>query len=91
MTKVFDVRDGWIQMDERIRFPARPMVGVVGVATEGETLTNALPAEHGGNLDNHIHGPGARILFPVRQPGCMFAVGDMHAAMGDGEICGTGV
>jgi len=27
----------------------------------------------------------------VRQPGGMFAVGDMHAAMGDGEICGTGV
>ena len=69
VTKIFDVRDGWIQMDERIRFPARPMVGVVGVATEGETLTNALPGEHGGNLDNNMHGPGARILFPVRQPG----------------------
>ena len=34
---------------------------------------------------------GARIFFPVRQPGGMFAVGDMHAAMGDGEICFTGV
>src|SRR5688572_19312030 len=55
VTKIFDVQDGWIQMDERIRFPARPMVGVVGVATEGETLTNALPGEHGGNLDNHLH------------------------------------
>ena len=43
VTKIFDVKDGWIQMDERIRFPMRPMVGVVGVATEGETLTNALP------------------------------------------------
>jgi amidase len=37
------------------------------------------------------HGPGARIYFPVRQPGGLFAVGDMHAAMGDGEICFTGV
>jgi amidase len=27
----------------------------------------------------------------VRQPGGLFAVGDMHAAMGDGEISGTGV
>ena len=27
----------------------------------------------------------------MRQPGGMFAVGDMHAAMGDGEICFTGV
>lgn len=32
-----------------------------------------------------------KIYFPVRQPGGMFAVGDMHASMGDGEICGTGV
>jgi amidase len=91
LTKVFKVRDGWIEMDERIRFPARPMVGVVGVATESETLTNALPGQHGGNLDNHLHGPGARMYFPVRQPGGLFAVGDMHASMGDGEICGTGV
>jgi len=91
MTRVFKVEDGWIEMDERIRFRARPMVGVVGVATESETLTNALPGKHGGNLDNHLHGPGAKILFPVRQPGGLFAVGDMHASMGDGEICGTGV
>ncbi len=91
LTRRFDVREGWIEMNERIRFPARPMVGVVGVATESETLTNALPGKHGGNLDNHLHAPGARIYFPVRQPGGMFAVGDMHASMGDGEICGTGV
>jgi amidase len=91
VTKIFQLRGGWIEMDERIRFPIRPMVGVVGVATESETLTNALPGQHGGNLDNHLHGPGARIYFPVRQSGGMFAVGDMHASMGDGEICGTGV
>jgi len=91
VTKIFQVRDGMIEMDERIRFPIRPMVGVVGVATESETLTNALPGQHGGNLDNHMHGPGARMYFPVRKPGGMFAVGDMHASMGDGEICGTGV
>ncbi len=91
VTKVFSVREGMVEMDERIRFPARPMVGVVGVATEGETLTNALPGRHGGNLDNHLHGAGARMYFPVRQPGGLFAVGDMHARMGDGEICGTGV
>ena len=91
LTRRFDVAEGWIRMNERIRFPARPMVGVVGVATESATLTNALPGKHGGNLDNHLHGPGARIYFPVRQPGGLFAVGDMHASMGDGEICGTGV
>jgi amidase len=91
LTRVFDVRDGWIRQTERIRFPARPMVGVVGVATDGDTFSTGLAARHGGNLDNHLHGKGAKIYFPVRQPGAMFAVGDMHASMGDGEICFTGV
>ena len=91
VTRLFEVRDGWIEMNERVRFPAKPMVGVVGVATDGESLSNGLAGRHGGNLDNHLHGAGAKILFPVRQPGGMFAVGDMHASMGDGEICFTGV
>jgi amidase len=91
LTHVFRVEGDEVVMTDRIRFPARPMVGVIGVATGGEELPNALAGEHGGNLDDHLHGPGARVHFPVRQPGGMFAVGDMHAAMGDGEICGTGV
>jgi amidase len=91
LTRLFEVEDGWIRMNEHVRFPARPMVGVVGVATDGETLSNGLAGRHGGNLDDHLHGKGARMFFPVRQPGGMFAVGDMHASMGDGEICFTGV
>ena len=91
VTFVFDVESDTVRMNERISFPARPMVGVVGVATDGEEIANGWAGRHGGNLDNHLHGPGAKIFFPVRQPGGMFAVGDMHAAMGDGEICGTGV
>ena len=91
LTRLFEVRDGIVKMNDRISFPAKPMVGVVGVATGGETLSNGLAGQHGGNLDDHWHGKGAKIFFPVRQPGGMFAVGDMHAAMGDGEICFTGV
>ena len=91
LTRLFEVKDGMIRQTERISFPARPMVGVVGVATDGETLSNGLAGRHGGNLDDHLHGKGAKIFFPVRQPGGMFAVGDMHASMGDGEICFTGV
>jgi amidase len=91
VTRLFEVTDGEIRMNDRVRFPAQPMVGVVGVATSGEELSNGLAGQHGGNLDDHFHGKGARIFFPVRQPGGMFAVGDMHASMGDGEICFTGV
>jgi amidase len=91
LTRLFKVEDGMIEMNERVHFPARPMVGVVGVAPESEELSTGLAGQHGGNLDNHLHGAGARIYFPVRQPGGLFAVGDMHASMGDGEICFTGV
>jgi amidase len=91
LTRLFRVEDGMIRMNDRVSFPARPMVGVVGVATDGDTLSNGLAGRHGGNLDDHLHGAGARIFFPVRQPGGMFGVGDMHASMGDGEICFTGV
>jgi amidase len=91
LTRLFEVHDGMVKMNERVTFPARPMVGVVGVATGGETLATGHAGQHGGNLDDHWHEKGARIFFPVRQPGGLFAVGDMHASMGDGEICFTGV
>jgi amidase len=91
VTRRFEVHDGRVRMNQRVSFPALPMVGVVGVATGVETVSTGLAGTHGGNLDDHWHGTGARIFFPVRQPGAMFAVGDMHAAMGDGEICFTGV
>jgi amidase len=91
LTRVFRVEGDTIHMNDRVSFPLRPMVGVVGVATDGDEIGNGWAGRHGGNLDNHLHGPGARIYFPVRQPGGLFAVGDMHASMGDGEICFTGV
>jgi amidase len=91
LTKVFRVEGDTIRMNDRVSFPLRPMVGVVGVATDGEAVANGWASRHGGNLDDHLHAPGATLYFPVRQPGGLFAVGDMHASMGDGEICGTGV
>src|SRR6476619_2224262 len=33
VTQVFDVEGGTIRMNERVSFPARPMMGVIGVAT----------------------------------------------------------
>jgi amidase len=91
VTQVFEVEGDTIRMNDRVSFPARPMMGVIGVATGGDEVGNGWAGQHGGNLDNHLHGPGARVFLPVRQPGGMFAVGDMHASMGDGEVCFTGV
>ena len=91
LTHVFRVEGDTVHMNDRISFPLRPMVGVIGVATGSETVSNGFAGQHGGNLDNHLHGPGATVYLPVRQPGGMLAIGDMHASMGDGEVCFTGV
>ena len=87
----FDVANGVVTMNERVSFPASPMLGVIGVAPEsGEILT--MPAgKHGGNLDNNLNGIGATIHLPVKHKGALLGMGDMHASMGDGEICGTGI
>src|SRR5437764_7837800 len=36
LTRLFEVRDGLVKMNDRVSFPAMPMVGVVGVATDGQ-------------------------------------------------------
>ena len=75
-----------------ISFPSEPMLGVVGVAPEGKKRVRTTPAgKHGGNLDNKLNGIGSTVHLPVKHPGALLSVGDMHASQGDGEICGTGV
>jgi amidase len=92
LTRIFRVDGDTIHMSDRVSFPARPMLGVVGVATgSGEPVPCGLAGQHGGNLDDHMTGIGSRLYMPVRQEGGLFAAGDMHAAMGDGEVCVSGV
>ena len=47
--------------------------------------------DHGGNLDTKDIKAGSTIYFPVFVKGALLALGDCHAAMGDGEVCVTGV
>src|SRR5262249_34654720 len=86
VTQVFRVEGDTIHMNDRISFPLRPMV-----AGETERVRTGWPGQHGANLDTHLPGPGATVSLPVRQPGGLVAIGDMHASMGDGEVCFTGV
>ncbi|HZL64817.1 MAG TPA: acetamidase/formamidase family protein [Thermoleophilia bacterium] len=71
--------------------PVRPMIGVIGVAPSGAPVPCGSPGSHGGNMDTRLIGEGATLYLPVFAPGALLAAGDLHAAMGDGEICGTGV
>jgi len=74
-----------------IRIPLRPMIGVIGVAPEGPAVNSGTPDRHGGNMDNAMIGAGATLYLPVFAEGALLALGDLHAVMGDGEVCVTGL
>jgi len=76
---------------ENIRVPINKMVGVIGVAPAEGTISCGIPDFHGGNMDCKEIKEGATVLLPVFVPGALFALGDIHAAMADGEICVTGI
>ncbi len=88
-TKVFDIVDGEVVFNERIKFPVRPMIGVIGTAPASGSVGNLHPGPHGGNMDNNDVRVGAKVRLPVFVPGALLAIGDVHASMGDGEISVT--
>ncbi|HJP78706.1 MAG TPA: acetamidase/formamidase family protein [Pseudonocardiaceae bacterium] len=72
--------------------PAVPMIGTLGLALpEPGAHSLVPPSRHGGNLDIRHLTEGATITLPVGVPGALLSAGDAHAAMGDGEVCGTGI
>lgn len=84
------VEDGKIVWNERLSIPLAPMIGVIGVAPEGEPVNCGTPGKHGGNMDNTAIAAGATLYFPVAVDGALFGCGDMHAVMGDGEVSVSG-
>ena len=89
-TKVLQVENGQALFNDML-VDMRPMVGVIGVAPAGEAVSCGFPGDHGGNLDCKLMREGARLHLPVRVAGGLFQLGDLHAVMGDGELCGTGL
>lgn len=66
--------------------PLKPMIGVIGVAPAGKGIPTGTPGAHGGNMDTRDIRKGSTVWFPVNVKGALLALGDCHAAMGDGEI-----
>jgi acetamidase/formamidase len=78
--------------EKGIRVPLRPFCGVLGVAPKGRGLTEVgPPGRHGGNMDIRHLGAGSQVKIPVLAEGALFSAGDVHAAMGDGEVCGSAI
>jgi len=90
-TKIFHMEnDGSMRYGDKVRLPLKPMIGTIGVAPL-VPITTLSSGAHGGNLDTTDIKPGGKVYLPVLVEGALFGVGDVHATMGDGEVCGTGV
>lgn len=74
-----------------LQLPINKMIGVIGVAPNGQGVNCGTPGAHGGNMDNKMVTEGATLYFPVAVEGALFGLGDFHAAMGDGEVSVSGV
>ena len=76
----------------KMEFPAKPMLGCVGVAPAGDFAPTSSPSgPYGGNLDYNEIGEGSTVILPVYHPGALLFIGDGHALQGDGEPIGTGI
>ena len=89
-TKIIPIKDGYAHFNDVV-WPIDPMIGVIGTATDGEPVPSGYSFNGGGNMDSRLIKKGATVYFPVRVPGALLAMGDIHATMGDGEVCETGI
>lgn len=89
--QVFKISESSVAIAQGLSIPLQPMVGVIGVAPEEGEVGCVSPGRHGGNLDTKEIRPGSKVFLPVFHPGALLALGDVHALMGDGEVCGTGM
>ena len=93
-----DLAKGTVRLREpvsskmKLEFPARPMLGCIGVAAPGDFAPTSAPSgNYGGNLDYNEIGEGSTVILPVFHPGGLLFLGDAHALMADGEPLGTGI
>ena len=85
-TKILPIRNGIVHFGD-LALTARPMIGVIGVASESGSFPTGTAHRHGGNMDTKEIGIGTAVYLPASQDGAMLAMGDVHAVMGDGEVC----
>lgn len=69
--------------------PGRPHVGALGLLADTVEPARTL-GHYGGNIDFARVGEGAIVWLTANVDGGGFFIGDIHATIGDGEVCGTG-
>lgn len=90
ITRVMEVKDGFVHWSDKLKLPVRPMIGVAGVAPVHGAVLTVDNGAHGGNLDVQEITSGNTVMFRVNHDGAHLFLGDCHAIQGDGEANGMG-
>jgi amidase len=90
-TRIVTIRGTRAVFSKDLEILLRPHIGVVGVSPRKGEFPTFHPGDHGGNLDTVEVRERSKLYLPTFVDGAMVALGDVHAAMGDGEVCGTGI
>ncbi len=90
-TKILKIHGDKATFSPGLEIDLRPHIGVLGVSPSKGKCPTFHPGDHGGNMDTVEVAAGSKVYLPTFVDGAMVAMGDLHAAMGDGEISGTGV
>ncbi len=90
---IWDLSSGsYAEFKPGIRVPFEPFCGVMAVAPDSDdSLITLPPRANGGNVDCKLAQPGTSVFLPVLTEGALFSLGDVHAAQGDGEVCGSAI
>lgn len=88
ISKKVDIQKNTVHFSPTIQFATDPMVGRISLMHKSIDCDTG---DHGGNMDTKELQEGATLLLHDKRWCGTFLLGDVHAAMGDGEICGTGI
>lgn len=89
-TKVIPIENRIATFND-IKWEVDPMIGVIGVTPDSNSIACVQIGDHGGNMDSKMIKKGSRVYFPVQVEGGLLGMGDIHASMGDCELCGNGI
>lgn len=90
ISKTVKIEDGFVHWSDSLKIPVQPMIGVMATAPAQGSPRNVENGPYGGNMDIQEVTIGNTLYLPVFVEGGLLHVGDVHAVMGDGEICGAG-
>jgi amidase len=75
-----------VRLSPDVSVPLEPMIGCIGLAPRWGAASTVRPVYPcGGNLDLRELSPGATLWLPIDVEGALLSLGDLHAAMGQGE------